>query len=131
MQSEHISLHTVSTSVITPTTNTVHKPLHLGYGRALTPSALPDAVKNNTHTVHDAQTTIHSTPIGIRELNTLNALAKLSNLLYAAIAVKKNKRKKRGARTTLGDDAQNVARKEQTTSREPDTPIGIRNYVRH
>ena len=96
MQSEHFSLHTVRTSVITPTTNTAHKPLHLGYGRALTPSALPETVKNNALTVHDAQTTAHATPIGIRELDTLSALAKLSNLLYAAIAVKKNKRKKRG-----------------------------------
>ena len=96
MQSEHFSLHTVRTSVITPTTNTAHKPLHLGYRRALTPSALPETVKNNALTVNDAQTTAHATPIGIRELDTLSALAKFSNLLYAAIAVKKNKRKKRG-----------------------------------
>ena len=62
----------------------------------------------------------HNTPLSV-----------LGELRSNTIAVKKNKRKKRGARTTLSEDAQNVLQKEQTTSREPDTPIGIFNYVCH
>ena len=135
MQSAHFLFHTVRTSVLPPAKENTRKPVHSIDVRTHTLSALHNAVKDDAHAMHAVLPTLresHATPIGIRELYTLVALDRDSinylHLLYAAITVKRNKRKKRSART-LRDDVQNAAQKEQATSRAPEThtiPTGTR-----